>query len=79
VLEAETTECKQSYQESESGACFSLFTCVLAGFLVGATFLLGWNLAVLNDRKLYEVTNLLLEDCLSDAEHLKTLLRRLKS
>lgn len=36
------------------------------------------KIAVLNDLKLYTVTNALLEDCLSDEEHIKALLKRLK-
>jgi hypothetical protein len=36
------------------------------------------KMAVLNDLKLYAVTNALLEDCLSDEERVKVLLRRLK-
>ncbi len=36
------------------------------------------KIAVINDLKLYTVANALLQDCLSDEEHVKTLLRRLR-
>ena len=36
------------------------------------------KLALLNDLKIYELTNALLEDCLQDEEHTKQLIKRLK-
>ena len=36
------------------------------------------KLAVLNDLKIYELVNGMLQDCLSDEAHLKVLLKRLK-
>jgi hypothetical protein len=37
------------------------------------------KIAVVNDLKLYTVTNALLEDCLSDEERVKAALTRLKT
>ena len=37
------------------------------------------KLAVLNDLKIYVLANAMLDDCLSDEEHLKCLLKRLKT
>jgi len=37
------------------------------------------KLAVVNDLRLYAVVNLLLEDCLKDAEHVKALLKQQNS
>ena len=36
------------------------------------------KIAVINDLKLHVLTNALLKDCLSDTEHVKILLKRLK-
>ena len=36
------------------------------------------KLALLNDLKIYELTNAILEDCMQDEEHTKQLIKRLK-